>query len=928
MSTQVAGVLRDPFERPLANTDIDIRAITNTFAILPGNTIRVTTNSQGEYNFILEPANYAISVILDGRAVYQGAVTITSTTPPGTIPELLKQAEMLSELPLNYAEYFQQVQATVKDDADRAQAAADSIGDELDEAKAAAAASQASAAASEQSNQQSQAAYQSTKAIADKFTNLDEAVTETQQNAQQTSQDAQQTAADRQAAEDAAQRAENAAESAETVNERNIRVPQNETINALPAAADRASSVSSFDASGQSVVLPLSQFAILDSNGKVPLSKIPAAAITEVFPVSSIADMLALTADPGDVAIVNNISTPTENGSYILMSSPASNQANWKYLIDNALVLLGQDDGYTRIPSVQIQRWKDAGDIRGWGAKCDGVTDDISAINQAISDTGGKILIPKNTFVSTHIVFKNLLSPQLRLLNGAFIVISTAFIFNASYRGIVVFDGCQGVDNYFVSIVGAKVDKTNAAEPWQDGDAGIEFVHCTGTLNTYGPKIRDVKTWGIIHVECPNADSRIFNPEISGCQVQSGIGGTGYRSLTVINPMLTDIGLYGIELETRNSNKRTAVIGGMARLCNKGFATVHNSDNVVFQGVRAVNCNTGFSFLSDNVSDEGYRGDNQMALNCVTVSCGLSYEMVYPRDCAIMNGVEGRSDLEYYVRTRALDRIVKFSGSKAYVALDSASENPGITANMVIQMDDGTQFTVATVDSSVTTDSVFGNMIGFTTSSPMSASYLRSAFRRYRQIQTGNTSVVLYGGDNVTVKGCNFSRTATVLASYGNHNYLNWEGNTTYNCASYFAQGTTGTVSGSIKIETGQNQNLGGFGDINKFSGALRAMRLFTIRGGSDNAQTSLTHSIPVESGFIGTVKCALNPDATTTGTIVFKLNGNNTIAGGFSGSPLRASAVNSPALSVNQVLTAQLVDTVGDLKTSGYAVELYGAFM
>lgn len=347
MSTQVAGVLKDPFERPLANTDIDIRAITNTFAVLPGATIKVTTNSQGEYNFILEPANYAVSVIMDGRAVYQGAISITSTTPPGTLPELLKQAEMLSELPINYAEYFQQVQATVKSDADRAQAAADGIDDQVDEAREYAEQSQASAQSSQQSSQTAQQALADTQVIADKFQNLDEAVTETQQNAQQTQSDAAQTSADRAAADAAAQRAEDAAGSAETVNIRNLRVPTTETINAFPNAAGRANSLASFDASGQSTVTPLSKIAVLDSGGKVPISNIPAAAITEVFPVSSQSQMLALTADPGDVA------KRTDQGrSYILMSSPASTLANWVVITDDVLLQLSSPDGYRYIGAV------------------------------------------------------------------------------------------------------------------------------------------------------------------------------------------------------------------------------------------------------------------------------------------------------------------------------------------------------------------------------------------------------------------------------------------------------------------------------------------------------------------------------------------------------------------------------------------------
>jgi hypothetical protein len=413
MSTQVAGVLRDPFERPLGNTDIDIRAITNTFAVLPGATVKVTTSAQGEYNFILEPANYAVSVILDGRAVYQGAITITSTTPPGTLPQLLKQAEMLSELPLNYAEYFQQVQATVKDDADRAEAAANGIGDQVDEAREYADQAQASAQSSQQSSQTAQQALADTQVIANKFQNLDDAVTETQQNAQQTQSDATQTASDRAAADAAAQRAEDAAGSAETVNIRNLRVPQSETINSLPAAGARANSVASFDANGQSTVTPLNKIATLDSNGKVPLSNIPAAAITEVFPVSSQAEMLELAADPGDVAIINNTNSPAQNGSYILMSAPASALANWKVLTNDVLVQLASQTGASKVgytdplqgsvPRTVLAALADRGSVKSAGAKGDGLIDDTQAIQGLVNSLsaagGGTVFFPRGRYL-------------------------------------------------------------------------------------------------------------------------------------------------------------------------------------------------------------------------------------------------------------------------------------------------------------------------------------------------------------------------------------------------------------------------------------------------------------------------------------------------------------------------------------------------
>lgn len=75
--------------------------------------------------------------------------------------------------------------------------------------------------------------------------------------------------------------------------------------------------------------------ATVDAGGKVPADQLPAIAITDTFPVNSEAEMLALDAQPGDVAIRNDVSK-----SFILMEAPATVSDNWKELIGDAVVHL------------------------------------------------------------------------------------------------------------------------------------------------------------------------------------------------------------------------------------------------------------------------------------------------------------------------------------------------------------------------------------------------------------------------------------------------------------------------------------------------------------------------------------------------------------------------------------------------------------
>lgn len=68
--------------------------------------------------------------------------------------------------------------------------------------------------------------------------------------------------------------------------------------------------------------------ATLDSGGKVPIAQIPATAIVDTFVVSTQTDMLALTAEIGDVAIRTDL-----NKSFILRVAGASTLANWQELL-------------------------------------------------------------------------------------------------------------------------------------------------------------------------------------------------------------------------------------------------------------------------------------------------------------------------------------------------------------------------------------------------------------------------------------------------------------------------------------------------------------------------------------------------------------------------------------------------------------------
>ena len=66
---------------------------------------------------------------------------------------------------------------------------------------------------------------------------------------------------------------------------------------------------------------------VLDGSGILPVSILPALAITDTYEVASQAAMLALAAERGDIAIRSDL-----NKCYVLAAEPASTLANWKEL--------------------------------------------------------------------------------------------------------------------------------------------------------------------------------------------------------------------------------------------------------------------------------------------------------------------------------------------------------------------------------------------------------------------------------------------------------------------------------------------------------------------------------------------------------------------------------------------------------------------
>lgn len=76
----------------------------------------------------------------------------------------------------------------------------------------------------------------------------------------------------------------------------------------------------------------------LGPDGKIPASLLPDIAITATTIVASEAAMLALNAQPGDLAVRSDL-----NKTFILSAAPASNLANWTEVISTGTLPPAED---------------------------------------------------------------------------------------------------------------------------------------------------------------------------------------------------------------------------------------------------------------------------------------------------------------------------------------------------------------------------------------------------------------------------------------------------------------------------------------------------------------------------------------------------------------------------------------------------------
>lgn len=563
---------------------------------------------------------------------------------------------------------------------------------------------------------------------------------------------------------------------------------------------------------------------------------------------------------------------------------------------------------------LRSQFLKRNGDIRGWGAKCDGVTVDDIAIAAAIADTGGIITIPGPTLVSATVLVEGADRPNVIFTgNGQLLAQKSSFTFHPGTRGILVFKECSNPIAYMPNIRGCRLDLPTAPEPWEDGDAGIEYLSCTGVCRTIHPDLDGFKTWGIIHVQCE--DYTVIAPRIRNCLVQSGIGGTNINQAIVTNPDIRWVGLYGLELETVGTNKRSKVSGGLISKALKAVSCVNNTLHPSITGVTAEECLTGFnSTNTDNTVVEDRQGATFQACNAVNTRYG--FELVNVNKSSVTGNSYRKDVVSLHTRVRSYDFLTKVVAGTGYTLNHPVP--PNLTVGLSIELEDGSVRTIASVGTPET-DPILGEVVPFTTTPALELSNSRMAFCRQLDMASGTAFAVVYGGAFNRITGNDIGSVNHALLSFGDHYDLNWSNNSYENVTEIFHQGSAGNlINSSLKVSPGECSGSAStvVSNFSKFSVAYS----HTITQSFGSVAGMPVHRVALGSGRVGKITCVLNDDVAASGAIVLKVNGVDQVTS-FTGSPRTGVVVSDIQVSGN--ISIQLVDTVGDISGSGYSVNL-----
>ncbi|HIA3104662.1 TPA: tail fiber domain-containing protein [Escherichia coli] len=325
---------------------------------------------------------------------------------------------------------------------------------------------------------------------------------------------------------------------------------------------------------------------------------------------------------------------------------------------------LSDQDGVEKYPELQMSRWRDEGDIRGWGAIGDadeaGTSgrDDTAAIQAALNSGKKKLKIPANHYF---LVTQTLVVPSGISLVGedqfsSCIVAAPSMdgildvMHNAGYNApTVTFDKNIAFSNFRIHANGFSRIKSNPDVEWGRclRTGALKGLSIDKMVFQEGPQhCLDIACWkdayiGVGHagvVPGMTTDVRVTDSYLIDYCYDDGLTTHGADGVTVSNctAMITDyakskheysITQNGFEIDDGSSN---VVVSNCRTYGNdtnsKGFAVANHDGNPIPYNIKFENCDayetvTGVATLgvadaSHPFGSEAYRGRNYAIINC------------------------------------------------------------------------------------------------------------------------------------------------------------------------------------------------------------------------------------------------------------------------------------------------------------------------
>ena len=514
--------------------------------------------------------------------------------------------------------------------------------------------------------------------------------------------------------------------------------------------------------------------------------------------------------------------------------------------------------------------------------------------------------------VSTHVLLTGLQKPEIQFTRNGKLTAAPGFAFSSVHRGILVFENCFKPTTRSPNIQGLALAKPGNLF---DGDAGIEYLNCTGPQTIGRGNLTRFMTWGIIHVGC--TDTLVDGPMITRCTQQSGVGHANVTGGIVRNTIIDDVGLYGVEIEGADNRGIIAYSNKITR-CLKGAAIVSNSNDCHVFGNVISQCRYG---LNSNPLTSAASGNS---LNRNTLSdCVCVVEAAATNALDVIGNTYVRTATDVFTHARAEDYICGVVDSVTVHIRDSASAN--ITVGDAHQYAGaGVTLTVQAV--SVESIPVYGSVARVTYSSDASVLSFGDAFMRQISLLTGSRFAEIVAGE-LTTDGLRF--TGNVFKGAAEGYYLQGAMN---NCVidndirdvTNLFNGADGTLPTDTQLVFGAGHQ----SDIDSLGvGFYSAKCLPSVVGTS--RQVKLDYNKPSgftlrRSAFVASITLTLFNTSATGGDAVLSLNGNEVLriaAAEVVSKTVVSKRVPFPFESTSFALN--LADTVGDLTFGSAVVDL-----